>query len=218
MAMMARYSDGFFDLAIVDPPYGIDMGNYNRTASDKMGKRHKAKQWDANIPTDDYFTELKRVSKHQIIWGGNYFPSLWLNGCKGFIFWFKHQPVPSFADGEMAWSSFNKPARCFSFPYYGGISGKTSAPVKHHPTQKPIELYTWLLLNYSHPGQSILDTHLGSGNSRIAAYDLGHDFYACELDADYFNKQEKHFKNHISQQRLFAPVISETSQEKLFTT
>jgi len=205
MAMMSRYPDKYFDLAIVDPPYGIDMGNYNRTVKDKVGKRHKAKEWDANIPLDSYFNELYRVSKNQIIWGGNYFPQLWLNGCKGFIFWNKKQPVQTFADGEMAWTSFDMPARCFTYAYYGNLSGNTTAPTKIHTTQKPVELYKWLLKNYAKSNDKILDTHLGSGSSRIAAYDLGFDFYGCELDKDYFDAQEKRFADHVSKIDFWQP-------------
>ncbi len=132
MALMARYADNYFDLAIVDPPYGIGFGEFNRTNKDSRGKRFKANKykqsnWDDAIPNVEFFNELKRVSKNQIIWGGNYFPTLWENGCKGFIFWYKGNPVPNFSDGELAWTSFNKVAKQFDFRYYGGLEGNTSA-------------------------------------------------------------------------------------------
>lgn len=220
MAMMSRYPDKFFDLAVVDPPYGIDFGSFNRTNRDSTGvtvKANKYKQgnWDKGIPTDEYFNELIRVSKNQVIWGGNYFP---LPPTQCFIFWYKQNPVANFSDGELAWTSFNKPALCFDYRYFGNISGKSSAEEKHHPTQKPIALYDFVLKKLSKTGDKILDTHLGSGSSRIAAYDLGLDFYATELDSDYFDAQEKRFAKHIAQQKLFTPqqIKQEYKQEKLF--
>jgi len=198
MIMMSRYPDKFFDLAIVDPPYGIGFGKFNRTNKNSDGKRYKANKyhtsdWDNNIPPPEYFNELKRVSKNQIIWGGNYFPMLWEEGCKGFIFWFKHQPVNNFADGEFAWSSFNMVAKCFDYPYYGNINAEN----RLHPTQKPIALYDWLLKNYAKEGDKILDTHLGSGSSRISAYKNGFDFWGCEIDKDYFEASEARFNEYF---------------------
>ena len=208
MTYMATLPDKAFDLAIVDPPYGINFGEFNRTNRNSNGKTVKANQykndnWDDSIPTDEYFLELKRISSEQIIWGGNYFPILWENGCKGFIYWHKGNPVPNFSDGELAYTSFNKVARQFNYPYYGNIEGGTSAPKKIHPTQKPIKLYDWLLHNYAKPGQRILDTHLGSGSSAIAAHYFGCDFVGCELDADYFNAAKKRFDMATAQVSLF---------------
>lgn len=139
MALMARYPDKHFDLAIVDPPYGLNFDTFNRTNKDSNGVRYKANKyknadWDSTIPTNEYFNELFRVSKNQIIWGGNYFPYLWQNGCKGFIFWNKQNPVPNFADGELAWTSFNKVAKQVDFRYYGALQGNTKADDKIHPT------------------------------------------------------------------------------------
>lgn len=176
MLLMARYPDNYFDLAIVDPPYGINFSNFNRTNKATNGTRVKANKyknsnWDDSIPNNEYFIELIRVSKNQIVWGGNYFPILWNNGCKGFIFWYKGNPVPNFADGELAYTSFNKVAKQFDFRYYGALQGKTSADDKIHPTQKPKELYKWLLDNYAKEGDKILDTHLGSGSIAIACHD-----------------------------------------------
>jgi site-specific DNA-methyltransferase (adenine-specific) len=208
MQLMARYEDNHFDLAIVDPPYGIGFGEFNRTNKDSSGKRYKANKykqsnWDDEIPTNEYFIELKRVSKNQIVWGGNYFPYLWKNGCKGFIFWFKGNPVPNFADGELAYTSFNKVAKQFSYRYYGNLEGNTSAQEKYHPTQKPIALYEWLLMNYAKEGDKILDTHLGSGSIAIACYNLGYDLTACELDKEYYEAAIKRIEQHKSQIRLF---------------
>jgi site-specific DNA-methyltransferase (adenine-specific) len=160
MIGMARYPDKFFDLAIVDPPYGLDISNSPRIVLDKG---IKGKDWDKWAPDELYFKELFRISKHQIIWGGNYFR---LPPTKSFIFWYKNQPAPSFADGEFAWTSFDKVAQCFDYRYYGNIEGKSSASDKIHPTQKPIQLYKWLLTNYAHPGNKVLDTHMGSQSSR----------------------------------------------------
>ena len=152
---------------------------------------------------DNYFNELKRVSKNQIVWGGNYFPKLWVNGCKGFIFWYKGNPVPNFADGELAYTSFNKVAKQFDFRYYGNLSGKTSAEIKVHPTQKPIELYKWLLDNYAKQGDKILDTHLGSMSIAIACHDYGFELTGCELDKEYFDKGVERITNHVKQLSLF---------------
>jgi len=208
MALMARYPDNYFDLAIVDPPYGIDFSNFNRTNKASDGTRVKANKyknsnWDNSIPNDEYFIELIRVSKNQIVWGGNYFPILWNNGCKGFIFWYKGNPVPNFADGELAWTSFNKVAKQFDFRYYGALQGKTSAEDKIHPTQKPKELYKWLLDNYAKENDKILDTHLGSGSIAIACHDYGFNLTACELDKEYFEKAMQRINNHVAQQKLF---------------
>ena len=208
MELMARYPDNYFDLAIVDPPYGIGFGEFNRTNKTSQGDRVKANKykqsnWDDSIPNNEYFIELQRVSKNQIVWGGNYFPYLWSDGCKGFIFWYKGNPVPNFADGELAYTSFNKVAKQFDFRYYGGLQGKTSAEDKIHPTQKPKELYKWLLDNYAKQGDKILDTHLGSGSIAIACHDYDFELTACELDKDYYNKAIERIKNHVSQQKLF---------------
>lgn len=208
MLLMARYPDKYFDLAIVDPPYGIGFSEFNRTNKTTDGTRVKANKyknsnWDDSIPSDEYFIELKRVSKNIIVWGGNYFPKLWENGCKGFIFWYKGNPVPNFADGELAYTSFNKVAKQFDFRYYGALQGKTSAEDKIHPTQKPKELYKWLLDNYAKQGNKILDTHLGSGSIAIACHDYGFELTACELDKEYYDKAIQRIVNHTNQTKLF---------------
>ena len=198
---MREMKDNQFDLCIVDPPYGIGMGNYQRTKFDRAGMRHKKGEWDANTPTDEYFDELQRVSKNQIIWGGNYFPHLWYNGCKGFIFWYKHQPVDNYAKGELAWTSFDTPAKCFDYMYYGNINNDVGERI--HQTQKPIKLYKWLLKHYAKEGNTILDTHVGSGSSRIACWEMGFDFTGFEIDKDYWEAQEKRFNIVKNQMNMF---------------
>jgi site-specific DNA-methyltransferase (adenine-specific) len=208
MTYMAGLPDKAFDLAIVDPPYGINFSEFNRTNRTSTGTtikadKYKNSNWDDAKPQDEYFAELRRVSENQIVWGGNYFPQLWGNGCKGFVFWNKGNPVPNFSDGELAWTSFNSVARAFNFKYYGNLEGNTSASTKIHPTQKPVALYEWLLTNYAKPGQRILDTHLGSGSSAIAAYNLGYEFVGMELDADYYAAAVQRFEQHKAQGKLF---------------
>lgn len=207
MEYMKGVPDKFFDLAIVDPPYGIGMGKFNRTNKASNGERIKANKykngdWDSDIPDVGYFTELKRISRDQIIWGGNYYFDI-LGNSKGLICWYKHQPVDNFSDCEYAWVSFDKPAKVFDFPYYGNIEGTTSACPKIHPTQKPIQLYRWLLKNYATEGYKILDTHLGSGSSAVACADYKFEFVGLEIDEDYFKLASKRVQNHISQTVLF---------------
>lgn len=202
MEMLKEMEDNSFDLAIVDPPYGINFGKYNRTNKDSNGNRFLANKylqsdWDSCPPTDEYFDELFRVSKNQIIWGGNYF---YLPPTKGFIFWYKHQPVSNFSDGEFAWTSFNKVAKCFDYPYYGNINSEKD---RFHSTQKPVTLYGWLLNNYASEGDKILDTHLGSGSSAIAAHELGFEFVGIEINEEYFQKATNRIKNHTMQLKMF---------------
>jgi site-specific DNA-methyltransferase (adenine-specific) len=199
MELMARYPDKYFDLAIVDPPYGFRT---EKTGILNFRKGVNEKVWNL-APTAEYFDELKRVSKNQIVWGGNYFPELWVNGCRGFIYWHKGNPVPNFADGELAWTSFDRNAMQFDYRYYGNLEGKTSAGDKFHPTQKPVALYKWLLDKYAKQGDKILDTHLGSGSIAIACHDYGFDLTACELDKEYFDKAMQRINNHVAQQKLF---------------
>lgn len=194
MAVMARYPDKYFDLAVVDPPYGIDI-NMNMGRKKGKRKKHDDKHWDNATPNDKYFKELFRVSKNQIIWGGNYFPYIWKNGCNHFIFWDKQTPIGmSFSDGELAWTSYSMAIRKYT---YRNITGD-----KIHPTQKPIVLYDWIFSNYAEEGMRILDTHLGSGSSRIAAHKAWLDFVGCELDKEYYDAQEKRYKQFTSQLRL----------------
>jgi len=191
MAVMSRYPDKWFELAVVDPPYGIGI-----ETSGTYFKQFKTKGWDDSIPKLEYFIELKRISKNQIIWGGNYFLEH-LGSAKCFLIWDKMiGEGMSFADGEMAWTSFVQPTRIKKI-----LSRSENGKI--HPTQKPVALYDWIFKNYAKPTDKILDTHLGSGSSRIAAHRAGLDFTGCEIDKDYFDAQEKRFKNYISQLRLF---------------
>ena len=191
MEAMRKMPDKCFDLAVVDPPYGISI-----TDSGRLRKYNaNEKRWDDSAPSEEYFRELLRVSKNQIIWGGNYFN---LPPCRGFVIWDKQQPEDiSFASCEFAWGSFDVSARTF---YYSALRSKES---RIHPTQKPIALYAWIFQHYAKPGDKILDTHLGSGSSRIAAYDAGLDFVGYEIDKDYFDKQEERFAAHTAQCSLF---------------
>jgi site-specific DNA-methyltransferase (adenine-specific) len=198
---MRGLPDKAFDLCIVDPPYGLNMAK-ERPRKDGRFAHNVPRTWDEKIPDAEYFSELKRVSHEQIIWGGNYFP---LPPTQGFIFWYKQNPVDNFSDGELAWTSFSRPAKCFNFKYYGNLEGNTSASEKIHISQKPVALYEWLLTNYAKPGQRILDTHLGSGSSAIAAHNLGFEFVGTELDADYYAAAVRRFEAHKAQQTLFQP-------------
>lgn len=197
LAAMKEMPDNAFDLAVVDPPYGIEKGFRATSRVAKYGQMNSVN--DAK-PTREYFKELFRISKNQIIWGYNHLSDM-LPSTKEFIFWYKHQPVDSYSDGELAYTSFTKTAKCFDYPYFGGIGGDKDSRI--HPTQKPIALYAWLYKMYAKPGDKILDTHLGSGSSRIAAYDAGLDFVGYEIDKEYFDKQEERFAQHTAQLSLF---------------
>ena len=204
---MKHYPDKYFDLAIVDPPYGIGapkqaatphqrkkgMNRLNSGAGKLKGRvlNNSDTEWDNETPSVEYFLELWRVSKERIIWGGNYFD---LPPTRGIICWDKCQPWENFSQIEYAWTSFDKPAALYKFDNRTGN--------KIHPTQKPIELYRWLLSKYAEKGQRILDTHLGSGSSRIAADMDGFDFTGFEINKDYFDLSEKRFLKHKSQLRI----------------
>jgi site-specific DNA-methyltransferase (adenine-specific) len=200
MEYMRGLPDKAFELAIVDPPYGLNMAK-ERPRKDGRFAGNVPRTWDEKIPDMEYFNELSRVSANQIIWGGNYFP---LPPTQSFVFWYKRNPVDNFSDGELAWTSFSRPAKCFDYQYYGGIEGNTSAEKKIHISQKPVKLYEWLLTHYAKPGDRILDTHLGSGSSAIACLNLGFEIVGCELDADYFAASCKRIRMATAQERLFA--------------
>jgi len=183
-------------LAIVDPPYGIGRDGSIRTTSKHGGRKaHKFKGWDNTTPNKKYFDELFRVSKNQIIWGGNYFTK-YLPSSMGWIFWDKGQRICN-SDGELAFSSFNKALRVYELNRVELLIEGTL-----HPTQKPIKLYKWLLDKYAKQGDKILDTHLGSGSIAIACHDYGFELTACELDKEYFDKAIKRINNHVSQLKL----------------
>jgi len=181
---LPSYPDKFFDLAIVDPPYGIGAAKMNMGLGKSLkctkAKNRKwiAKEWDSTSPKNDYFDEVFRTSKNQIIWGGNYFH---LPPTKGFIIWDKEIPDGlSFSDFEFAWTSFDRAARRAKYSAY------LDKIHKIHPTQKPVKLYRWLLENYAKPGQLILDTHVGSASSLIACESMGFDYVGFEIDPDYY--------------------------------
>jgi len=199
MEYMSQFPDKYFELAIVDPPYGIGVNMNAGRKKDTKSKKRIIKKWDFETPKQNYFDELFRVSQNQIIWGGNYMTDF-LPIKMGWIFWDKCvAPSCSFSDGELAWTSFNIALKKCVIPYSGfiGMEGE-----KFHPTTKPSKLYRWLLQNYAKPNDKILDTHLGSGSSRIAADMEGFDFYACELDTDYFNASQKRFNEYKLQTKL----------------
>lgn len=213
---MRKMPDNAFDLAVVDPPYGIGVMSMNYTTSGAVRTRggcaakrrdyRKQKEWDTK-PTQEYFDELLRVSKSQIIWGGNYFSDM-LPPSKGFICWDKRvndKMTNDYSDCEYAWISKGLGvARMFRYCWNGMIQGDMkNKEQRFHPTQKPVSLYRWIYQRYAKSGDKILDTHLGSGSSRIAAYDEGLDFVGYEIDKEYFDKQEERFQRHIEQIDLF---------------
>jgi site-specific DNA-methyltransferase (adenine-specific) len=207
MIGMARYPDKYFELAIVDPPYGINADDKNSAREMKskksayVSKDYGSQQWDSYTPNDDYFNELIRVSKDQIIWGVNYYD---FNLKGGRIYWDKCVTMPTYSDGELAYCSKTNSLKSFKFAWHGMIQGDMKTKeIRIHPTQKPVKLYEWLLMNYAKEGDKILDTHLGSGSSRIAAYKLGFDFTGFELDKEYFETSEKRFKEVTSQLTIF---------------
>ena len=199
---LKRFNDNHFDLAIVDPPYGINWTktiNYSekqKIHQNKKGyKTHSVKEWDSAIPTAEYWSELFRVSKNQIVWGGNYFS---MPPTRCFLIWDKKQPEKvSFASCEYAWTSFDASAKTF---YKSPINAES---YRIHPTQKPVALYKWLLTHYAKEGDKIFDSHGGSMSSAIACNDLHFDLDICELDKDYFDAGVKRFNNHIAQTTLF---------------
>lgn len=204
LEIMRGFADNEFDLAIVDPPYGFRT---EKTGILNFRKGKQEKQWNV-APLPEYFDELKRVSKNQIVWGGNYFPELWVNGCRCFIYWHKGNPVPNFADGELAWTSFDRNAKQFDYRYYGNLEGKSSAGDKFHPTQKPIALYDWIIKNYAEPNAKILDTHLGSGSIAIAVEKANRldkmnlQFVGIEIDKEYFEKALNRIEQYCRQGTL----------------
>ena len=204
MKLMARYEDNYFDLAIVDPPYGINADKVQERLSNKKGftknagtyKEYHKTDWDNKVPTKQYFNELKRVSKNRIVWGGNYFHELNL---EGIIVWYKGNSG-NFKEGELAKTNINT----FKVYQYSRADAYINdCDSKIHPTQKPVKLYEWLLMNYAKEGDKILDTHLGSGSIAIACHNLGYDLTACELDKEYYDAAIKRINEHKQQIRMF---------------
>ena len=202
MLMMARYPDNYFELSIVDPPYGINADIKNSIKdlktkkSAKLSKDYGNQNWDNSIPNDKYFQELKRVSKKQIIWGANFFN---LQG--GMLYWHKNVTMPTYSTGELAYLSWLNKIDFVEITWHGMLQhDMKNKEIRIHPTQKPVKLYEWLLMNYAKEGDKILDTHRGSASLDIACHNLGFDLVTCELDTDYFNDGNKRLKQHQQQQ------------------
>ena len=203
MDLMVDAPENHWQLSIIDPPYGIGVSGQSGSANNDrwnspIDKNYHSPDWDSKIPSKEYFDLLKRVSVNQIIWGANYFPYVWPS--KGVICWDK-KTTGNYSNFELAATTFNKPAKIFEWLWNG--FRKQQHEDRIHPTQKPVKLYDWLLANYAKPGDRILDTHLGSGSSAIAAHYAGHDFVGIELDKDYFKAAKKRFDESTKQEALF---------------
>ena len=212
MELMARYEDNHFDLAIVDPPYGIDIGNQSQGKGGGVAKKidYTVKDWDKFAPNKEYFNELKRVSKNQIIWGANHFIDKIPFGSPCWIVWDKVNGATDFADCELAYTSFKTAVRKISWKWAGMLQqDMKNKEQRMHPTQKPVKLYEWLLMNYAKEGDKILDTHLGSGSIAIAIDNVNKieqmnlELTACELDKEYFDSAIKRIEQQTKQQKLF---------------
>jgi len=200
---MQKMADNQFDLAIVDPPYGISQPAFRKKSKNKAAKlkKYNTAVWHQPKPSNEYFDQLKRISKNQIIWGGNYFT---LSPSRGWIVWDKHTKDTQWGDAELAYSSFDRSVKMFDFAWNGMIQGNMKNKEKRiHPTQKPVALYKWLLTNYAKEGDKILDTHLGSGSIAIACLDYGFDLTGYEIDKDYYDTAMKRIENHKAQLKLF---------------
>ena len=205
MEAMRGMEDNAFELAIVDPPYGIDVAKNGTVGVGKLAnvKDYGKKNWDKQAPNEEYFNELIRVSKNQIVWGANHFIENINKNSSCWIVWDKDN-AGSFADCELAYTSFNTAVRKFKYRWNGMLQEKMkNKEVRIHPTQKPVDLYKWLLTNYAEKGDKILDTHVGSASSLIACYDLGFEYLGFELDEDYYNEACKRLEKHKSQLNMF---------------
>ena len=207
MELMARYQDNYFDLAIVDPPYGIGKFTCEKS-TDAKGIRRKNKKkysdsydWNEEIPNQNYFKELQRISKKRIIWGSNYYPIV--DGTGGSLIWYKGGTTNTISQAEIASLSFQTKVDYVQINWQSGFYRVVKEGEQIHPCQKPIKLYEWLLMNYAKEGDKILDTHLGSGSIAIACHNLGFDLTACELDTDYYNAAMKRIENHKKQLKIF---------------
>lgn len=213
MEYMKTLPDNAFDLAIVDPPYGIGENGSKNKSRGNLAKATDYKAFagnDESAPPAEYFIELQRVSKNQIIFGANHFISRIPYDSPCWLVWNKDNGNSDFADCELAYTSFKTAVRCFKYKWQGMLQENMKYKEKRiHPTQKPVALYEWILQSYAKEGDKILDTHLGSGSSRIAAYNMGFDFVGCELDTDYFKAQEQRFENHTRQLNLFLDMGAE---------
>ena len=202
MELMGTFPDGHFDLAIVDPPYGIGAYATGSMGGGVLAKKstYAPTKWDTSAPPTEYFTELRRVSRNQIVWGANHFIDRmpWASSC--WIVWDKQNGENYFADCELAWASFGGAVRKFEYRWQGMLQGNMAEKEQRiHPPQKPVALYRWLLDRYAKPGQRILDTHLGSGSHAIAAHYAGVHLTACEIDPDYFAAAQERIKRETAQ-------------------
>lgn len=215
MQGMAEFPDGYFDLAIVDPPYGIGVDGQKKRVCDNPKhnrKEHIRKSWDKAIPPPEYFRELERVSKNQVIWGGNYFVPYLQQGHKGWLIWDKGQRGLTMSDCELAYTSFDTPTRIFTL---NRVELQIEGTI--HPTQKPVKLYSWVLSLFARKGMRILDTHAGSASSLIACYRQGGlDYVGFEIDEDYFAAAQRRLEEEQAQLRLFD--LLEEEQRKAQTT
>ena len=204
MELMKECPDNYFDLAIVDVPYGINMdGGTIGIEGDAKPKDYIKKDWDASPPKQEYFDELLRISKNQIIWGANHFISKIPYDSSSWVVWDKNKVGNLFADGELAWTSFTTAIRIFRYTWHGFIQGDMkNKETRIHPTQKPTKLYKWLLKNYAKPGDKIFDSHVGSGSSLIACKQLGFDYWGTEIDKDYYEAAKKRIAKAFRQYEL----------------
>ena len=209
MEAMKQFPDKYFDLAVVDPPYGIKAAKYTRGGkqyghSVAPSADYGCATWDNAPPDNEYFNELRRVSKNQIVWGANHFISRFPMDSSCWVVWDKENGDNGYADCELAWTSFTCAVRIFRFRWQGMLQGDMKhKETRIHVTQKPVALYTWLYERFAKPGDKILDTHLGSGSSRIAAYEMGLDFTGYEINKVIFDLEEERFKSHTAQMNLF---------------
>ncbi len=221
MEYMKDVPDKYYQLSIVDPPYGIGVSQVGKMTSSSK-KEYDKKDWDLSIPGKGFFDELRRISENQIIWGVNFFDGMGLGG--GRIIWNKlgkdigrRNPMPNLSDCEIAYCSMRNNVKMFSYTQIGNVFGNSYkvdwVQDRIHPTQKPVALYKWLLQNYAKPNDKIFDSHVGSGSSRIACHDMGFDFTGCELDPDYWKAQEERYLQHTQQLDLFDP---ESIQESIY--
>lgn len=215
MDLMATFPDGHFDLAIVDPPYGIGAaedkrGGQQHGKAAAPSKSYGAKMWDSGTPPVEYFDELRRVSKHQIIWGANHMMEKIMRGSPSWVIWDKQNGDNGYADAELAYTSHDKAARVFRFRWAGMLQGDMANKEERiHPTQKPVALYKWLLAKYAAPGMRILDTHLGSGSIAIACHYFGAYLTATEIDEEYFNDACKRIERETRQLDFFSDAIAQ---------
>jgi site-specific DNA-methyltransferase (adenine-specific) len=219
---MKQMPDKYFELAIVDPPYGIGESGSKNHSRGKLAKAKKYKDFYGNDllpPDEEYFNQLFRISKHQIIWGANHFIDKFAKGSSCWIVWDKDNGGSDFADCELAWTSFNTAVRKFKYKWNGMLQeNMKNKEFRIHSTQKPVALYEWLLNNYAKKGDKILDTHLGSASSIIACKKLGFEYMGFEIDKYYFDKASERIAKFESQTNLFEILNKQpkTKQESLF--